>query len=296
MIDLELKDLRMIKTIAETGSMTKAAELLRTSQPALSRQLQLLESRIGASLFNRLSKNMTLTDMGKEVLVVAVDILAKIDQAETTITRKLDGSAGTLNLGIHCTSAFTWLPDVLMTFQTKFPNVALTVNSTEDYVKECNSGKIDIAVTHLHHNDNQRGFRYEPLFSSNIIAIMSPAHCLAGKNTLSLTDFNHCNYLSMMEKADDPFYKYFLKPAGIEPDSFTMLNQAHALMAIVSSSQSLALLPEFVARAAVDSGQLKQANIEGVPLSSTWLIAHRASQPLSDHAREFIKLIREMAS
>lgn len=293
MMDIELKDLRMVRMIAETGNMTRAAERLNISQPSLSRQLQLLEARVGASLFHRLSTKMLPTEIGLEVLGIADEILIKINQTEKSISRRLGGSIGDLKLGVHCTPCFTWLPDILSLFQKQFPNVNLSVTSTDDYVKDFDLGKIELAITHLHHGDIKRGVAYENLFAADIVAIMAPAHALTSKPSLDLADFSQIDYLSILEKSDDPFYNFFLKPSGVEPKSFLVLNEAHALMDMVSTSQGLALLPEFVIKDRVRNGQLKQAGINGVPLNTTWLMAHKENQPISSYASAFIQLIKD---
>lgn len=291
-MDIELKDLRLVKMIAETGNLTRAAERLNISQPSLSRQLQLLEARIGASLFHRLTKKMLLTDIGQEVLQIADEIQAKLGQTERNIARRLGGSAGELKLGVHCTPSFTWLPDVLLQFQQRFPDVSLSVTGTDDYVRDFDLGRIEIAITHFHHGDIKRGVAYENLFSADIVAIMAPGHPLAGKPQLAIEDFGGHEYISLLEKADDPFYNFILKPCGVEPKNVNVVSQAQALMTMVASSQGLSLLPEFIVNELVAAGRLKTAGVGGVPLNTTWLVAHRDNQELSEHARAFVEMIR----
>ncbi len=106
-MELELRDLRMVRMIVEAGNLTKAASRLNISQPALSRQLLDLEARLGASLFQRQPRSMILTDIGREVLKVADEVIERIGQTERTIARRLDGHCGELKFGVHCIFSFS---------------------------------------------------------------------------------------------------------------------------------------------------------------------------------------------
>ena len=296
MIDLEIFDLRLVKVIQETGSLTGAARKLHTTQSALSKRLMDLERRVGAKLFQRKAKGMAPTDIGTEVISIAEDILGRLLLAEIGISRRARGAAGELKLGVHCVSCYSWLPEALARFQAEFPEVKLTVANAEDYVNDLEYNRVDVVITHLHPEDIKHGVAYEDLFTADLVAIMAVNHPLAGKRPLDLDDFASYDYYSLLEKSAAPLYSYFLKPAGIEPRSFVVLNQAQALMAMVAAHQGLGVLPAFVVRDMVASGKLVQTTIKGVPLRASLVVAHRDDQSLSNYAKEFIRISREMAS
>ncbi|MER7176371.1 LysR family transcriptional regulator, partial [Streptomyces mesophilus] len=82
---MELRVLRYFLTIVETGSVTKAAEVVRVAQPSLSRQLRGLEGSLGMALFDRGGKQMVLTAAGRRFLPLARDLVARADAAEAAV-------------------------------------------------------------------------------------------------------------------------------------------------------------------------------------------------------------------
>lgn len=293
LINFETRELLLVQTIAASGSLSRAAEKLNITQSALSKQLLALEERIGASLFSRQPRGMRLTDIGCEVLNVAEDILARLNQAEHEISRLARGEGGELKLGVHCISCYSWLPDVLARFQREYPEAKLSVVSCDDYVKDFDLDRIEIAITHLHADELRRGVAYEDLFTASIVAIMARSHPLAAKAELDLADFAPYDYYSLLDKTETPFYNYFLKPAGIEPRNFVVLSQAQAMMAMIASTEALGLLPGFLVRGMVAEGKLVQAGVAGVPLAARLQVASKAGRPLSQYARAFIAMARE---
>lgn len=289
-MEIELRDLRMVRMIVEAGNLTKAAVRLHISQPALSRQLIDLESRLGASLFERQPRRMLVTDIGREVLRVAEEVLDKIDHAERSIARRLEGHGGELKFGVHCIFCFAWLPEIIRTFQQRFPEVHITINSTEDYLKDLGRGRCDMVITPF--TVNESGISYDELFCDDIVAIVSPEHALASKECICLEDFSQTAYLSFLGQARDPFYA-ILRASGVEPQTYMTFNQANALMLMVRAGLGVALAPRFSVKDMVDSNELKQYTIAGLPMQWKWLIARKDNQPLEVYSGAFIQMIRD---
>src|SRR6266496_4125191 len=97
---MDFKQLRAFLTVADTGNVTRAAELLNLVQPAVSRQLHLLEEDIGAALFERERHGMVLTVAGKALLVYARRAMLELDRARAEIGGAVDGIAGLVTVGL----------------------------------------------------------------------------------------------------------------------------------------------------------------------------------------------------
>ena len=98
---MDLKQLRAFMIVAETGNVTRAAELLNLVQPAVSRQLRLLEENFGVPLFHRARHGMVLTDSGKALLVYARRAMLELDRAQAEIGRSSDSIAGLVRFAIQ---------------------------------------------------------------------------------------------------------------------------------------------------------------------------------------------------
>ena len=97
---MDFKQLRAFLTVADTGNVTRAAELLNLVQPAVSRQLRLLEEDVGAELFERERHGMVLTDAGKALLVYARRVVLELERARAEIGGAVDGIGGLVTVGL----------------------------------------------------------------------------------------------------------------------------------------------------------------------------------------------------
>ena len=290
LMNLEIKDLRLVGMIAATGNLTKAASLLNISQPALSRQLSDLEERVGAKIFVRQPKSMTPTVIGQDILALADDILDRVEKTEKEITARLEGGSGELTLAIECMPIFACLPAVLKIHQQLFPNVKVNTIGTVDFDVDLRQTHSDLAVTMR--CSEKKGIVFERLFEDEIVVIAATDNLIAMDGSISLSDFAAADYCSIVSKANDPFYAV-LQKAGIEPLSVTVIGEVNTLMNIVSASATLAVMPFFAARAMLADGRLKACRIKDHPLKATWYMAHLQDHPLPAYAKGLIKIIRE---
>lgn len=186
---IEIRHLKLLDTVAETGSLKKAAEKLFLSQSALSHQLRELESYLETPVFYRLNKQLVLTPSGKVLLDSSRDILAKLNQTEKTIREISDGDRGTLRIMIECFTAYHWLPRLMKDFSRDFPKVEFSISY------ECNrcptnhliSGELDIAI--ICDEDDSPLIRMEKIFDDEILAVLPDDHPLAEKPYLQAEDF-----------------------------------------------------------------------------------------------------------
>lgn len=123
---MELRHLRYFITVAELRSVRAASEQLHVTQPAISRQIQDLEEAIGAALFNRTSRGLTLTPAGEAYLSEAREILARVDAANRLARRIASGAQGHLRIGFVENAVWSGIVShALSAFEQAAPNVAL---------------------------------------------------------------------------------------------------------------------------------------------------------------------------
>jgi len=97
---MDLKQLRAFLTVADTGNVTRAAEVLNLVQPAVSRQLRLLEEDFGADLFERERHGMVLTDAGRALVDYVRRAMLELERARAEVTGSVDGIGGLVTLGL----------------------------------------------------------------------------------------------------------------------------------------------------------------------------------------------------
>ncbi len=148
---LELGELRSFLTLCEVRHFGRAAAALHISQPALSKQMQRLEERLGGSLLLRRSGGMHLTPAGELLQQQARSLLAGADAAERITRLALHGEAGVLRVGFGVAVLARGLPEVILRFRGRYPAVHLSVRnmSTSDQLQALSDRTIDIGFVRL---------------------------------------------------------------------------------------------------------------------------------------------------
>lgn len=150
MVNLELY--RVFYTVAKCGSLTKAAEELYISQPAVSQSIKQLESQLGIQLFNRTHRGMELSAQGGKVIFGDVErALAMLNDAENRIAQMQTSATGTIRIGATDTIFEYFLADKIVEFHEKFPAVKIDLMAgfTPDTIEKLKAKRCDIAFVNL---------------------------------------------------------------------------------------------------------------------------------------------------
>jgi len=124
---IDLKQLRTFLRVAEAGSLSRASDRLRLAQPALSRQVRMLEAEIGLTLFTRHGRGMRLTEAGQELLLRVADLLPRIEQAIEDVKSLAASASGLVALGMTPTLSHTVAARLMRCVASELPNVGLRI-------------------------------------------------------------------------------------------------------------------------------------------------------------------------
>ncbi|MBQ8322772.1 MAG: LysR family transcriptional regulator [Clostridia bacterium] len=150
MVNLDLY--RVFYTVAKSGSLTKAAEELFISQPAVSRSIKQLETQLGVSLFTRTHRGMQLSAQGGKVIFEEVErALNLLEEAENRIAEMKNSATGTIRIGASDTIFEYFLADKIVDFHKRFPAVKidLLADFTPDTIEKLKADKCDVAFVNL---------------------------------------------------------------------------------------------------------------------------------------------------
>lgn len=186
---MELRVLRYFLTVAREESINRAAEVLHITQPTLSRQLSQLEDEVGVRLFHRGARRITLTNEGILLLRRAEEILALVDKTERELIEQEMLVEGRIVIGSGELAAVQELPDMIASFQEKYPLVTYDIfTGTADLVKEqMEKGLIDIGVL-LEPIDMEKFDFIRLAEKERWVVLMRPDDPLAEKETVSAKD------------------------------------------------------------------------------------------------------------
>lgn len=294
MLMIEIRHLKTLLALRDTGSLTGAADRLCLTQSALSHQLRELESRLGCELFLRKSRPLRFTEAGERLLTLAGNVLAEIDEAERDIRKLLHGEAGRLHMAIECHSCFNWLMPTIELYRRQWPAVEMDFASgfVFEPLPALAQGDVDLVIT----SDPQslRGIEYVPLFSYEMLIAVANEHPLQAKPYLLPEDLRHETVITYpVERRRLDIFQYFLDPAGIEPAAVRNSELTVMMVQLVASGRGVCALPDWVLAEYVDQELIcaRRAGEEGI--RPTLYAAVRQSQRQSPFLNDFLSLARD---
>lgn len=185
---MNLKDLKYLVALADTGHFGRAAERTFVSQPTLSAQLKKLEEYLGVKLVERQPNNVQLTEVGKEVVVRARRMLGEGEEIIALARNNTDPLAGKLKMGLIPTIGPYLLPRVMQKIRKALPNLSLMLyeHQTEPLLKRLRDGEIDLGIMALPTAPD--GLDVRELYKEAFTVALPNGHPLAGKPTIRAQD------------------------------------------------------------------------------------------------------------
>ncbi|MGF1802288.1 LysR substrate-binding domain-containing protein [Vibrio gigantis] len=292
---IELKHLRTLTTLRDSGSLTATATSLHLTQSALSHQLKDLEARIGGQLFLRKTRPVKFTSEGEILLKLADEIQPRIAKAENELASLKEDVNGRLHMAIECHSCFQWLMPALKEYQVAWPSVTLDFSSGFGFepLPALMAGELDLVIT----SDIQprSEVHYEPLFDFEmrlITAINSPLADKPSVNPQDLSDLTMLSYPVQKQRLD--VVKHFLQPAGIEPKKWKQADNTLMLVQMVSAGLGVAALPNWAISEFSRQGLIASKPL-GKGLSRRLFAAVRNSEKDKRYLQAFFSTARQQS-
>ncbi len=257
---MELYQLISFVVVAEEGHMTKAAERLNTSQPAVSMHIKTLESELGVTLFLRTPKGMTLTREGVELKKKAETILEDVDGLRAAADKLKDGVRGDVLLGVNTDPRLLRLTAIYAELSQNYPALSLNVLETMswDAAHDLLSGNVDLAFTYTKPADKKIQVRRIDLIEMVIVAPQFWKERLQNATLKDLTAFpwvwtsEHCPLCALQKEIFDE--------AGCEPEKAVVVDQEAAILKLVSEGVGLGIMPMLKVINIADTYQLVTVN------------------------------------
>jgi len=289
--------LAALVAVAEAGSITRAAERLGYTVPALSQQLAKLEREAGVGLLVRHHRGARLTGAGELLVARARRVLDELDRARHELAQLSGLSGGTLRLGTFPTAGIHLLPPVLSAFRRAHPEVELAVDQYEppDGVTAVAEGRVDLALTHAYEPSDPpvlpSSVAVEPVLVEELVLITAPGHVLTGTAArLSPAELAGQPLISMApHHPPRQGVEAALARAGATP-SVLVRTPGYALVcALVSAGLGVAVVPEMVARTTATPVAMRP--LEPGELRRTISVVHRVheSAPAADAFRALLR-------
>ncbi len=246
MSHIELRHLRTLVALRDTGSLVEAADRVFLTQSALSHQIKELESRIGCSLFVRKTRPVRFTSAGTRLLRLADDVLPRVHGTELDLQRLAGGESGRIFMAIECHSCFEWLLPAIDTYRDQWPDVELDISSGFHFapLPALARGDLDLVITA--DPVDEIGVHYFPLFSYEAQLAMSKDHVLTARDWVEPSDLSQEVLISYPVDRDRlDLFTSFLDPAGVEPKRVRHAELTTMIVQLVASGRGVACLPNW---------------------------------------------------
>ncbi|HFC6397029.1 TPA: LysR family transcriptional regulator [Neisseria polysaccharea] len=290
---IELRHLKTLLALEETGSVSLAAKRVFLTQSALSHQIRMLENHYGAPLFERKSTPLHFTPVGERLLRLAHDLLPQVTDAERDLARIIEGEAGELRIAVECHTCFDWLMPAMGEFRPIWPQIELDIVSgfQADPIGLLLQHRADLAI--VSEAEKQNGISFQPLFAYEMVGICAPDHPLAAKNVWTAEDFigeTLITYPVPDEMLDLP--KKILIPKNINPPR-RHSELTIAIIQLVASRRGIAALPYWTVMPYLEKGYVVHRQITDDGLQSKLYAAIRTEDTDKSYLNNFCQIIRE---
>jgi DNA-binding transcriptional LysR family regulator len=251
----DLKQLRVLRAVAEAGSFSAAAERLNYTQPAVSRIVAGLERELGAILVDRECRPVRLTDAGVALVRRADDVFAQLSSARSEVEAITHAEAGTISLGTFSSAGTSFVVDALSQFRKRRPGVRVSIvegGMPSALVRRLRRGDLDLAVVFDYPaagEDIGAGLELHHLLDVPWDVVVKRKSPLAAKTLLRPADLAREKWVLPDFGPESPSLKLIDRlcaAAGFEPRVAFRVNDCHMNQALVAAGEGITILPRLL--------------------------------------------------
>ncbi|MEH6518071.1 MAG: LysR family transcriptional regulator [Halioglobus sp.] len=287
---MEIQNLRAFALVAETGSFSLAAEKLHLTQPAISKRVALLEQQLDSELFDRIGRQIRLTEAGQALLPHAKQIEQQLLLAEQSVRDLAGEVAGTLRLATSHHIGLHRLPPVLSQFSTDYPAVNIDIDfmDSERAYELITQGKIELAVVTLSPEDSAQ-FTRRTVWRDQLEFMVAPEHELAQCSRVDMAALAaSAAVLPGLNTYTGQIVKRLFDQHGLELNVSMMTNYLETIRMMASVGLGWTMLP-----ASMRDDSLVALDVEGIAVERLLGFVYHRGRSLSRAAAAFIACLED---
>lgn len=291
---MNLQRLRYFQAAAEFGSLRKAAEALQLSQPALSRQIQILEHELKAPLFLRSDKRLSLTTAGSLLVARARTILDEVEAVQRDIEAMSRQRKAHVTVGAIQTTCTYLLPKAIRAFRARYPSVQIMVQGSRsgEIIERVGRRTLDVGIVAAPANDPR--LVSFPLAKDPFMLVVASSHRFAGAHKLGIDDIAEESFVTfpsgflIREAIEDAF-----QSAGVNLDVGVETESIEAIKELVRQGGGVSLLPRTALIGEGDRRNLAVVALHGDAITRDIVAIHNTAEPVPPPIRFLREAIGE---
>lgn len=294
---LDIHEMQIFLTAAETGSFSEAGRRLQMSQPAVSMQIRSLEKRLNVELFHRSGRHITLTEVGHTLIPLARDLVNHSINVHETIASLQGEVIGHLKIACSTTAGKYILPKLFAKFIERHPAVQVTcdVNSRIPSLDMLLEGQAQLAVTSL--KEFSRELEYRPFMLDPVILIAPAKHIWARAGSIQINDLYRSRFIhreltsGTMQTVAEALAERNMSLSDL-PCVMTLGN-SEAIHLAVSEGIGVAFISRSAAAEGIAAGRVAEINIEGLKMAQQLYLVRLANSVLASAPAAFWEFVYE---
>jgi DNA-binding transcriptional LysR family regulator len=292
MLKPSLADLRAFATVGELKSFAAAAKALHLSQPALSRRISHLEDQLGVRLFDRTTRSVELTLLGKRFLAQVGGLVDDLDRTVLSLRDAAQLEAGDVTIGCVFSAVHHFLPPVIRAFREQHPRVLVRIieEGADEVLASVKQGEADFALNYIGMQDPD--VEFTPLLKEPYVLAVPVGHALAKRRSVrweELADYPHARVSHASRN------RLFIDQALAElpplPRPVCEVRHVSTLIGMVENGLGVAVVPQLTLPRAPAS--VVGVRLEKPDISRTIALIRRSNRSLSPAAVAFMKLLTQ---
>src|SRR6478672_2532272 len=247
-LPMEIHQLRYFVAVAEEGSFSNAAEREHISQPSLSQQIQKLEEELNQQLFDRLPREVVLTEAGRTLLGYARQILSGIAEARQAVTALEHEVAGKLSVGAIPSIALYVLPRLIGSFQRSYPKVTFELfeDTTDKLAQRLEDGTLDVVLATS--GDNAPTLSHYSLGREPLLMLLPQKQRLARRKTIKWSELASEKFLLLHEIHSLSIQvRQLLAENNLKPEVVLQGAQLVTIARMVAAGLGVTVIPQMMA-------------------------------------------------
>lgn len=262
---MDIQHMKYFLTVAQLLNFTRAAEEHRITQPSMSQMIASMEKELGAKLFIRNNRTVSLTDSGRVFYEEAKIVVARFDEAVKRTQRASAGIDGSLRIGYWGPYEPILIPRFLGKFRKKYPSIDLSITqeSNRQLVDHLENELVDIVFSSPYPFENRPEISCRLLDSSPSCAVVHKNHPLSGIRKISPALLNNEKFvlLDMQDPQDNSKLQRDWLRNGLKPGIVSRPNLYENMLLLVESEIGITLLPRCLEQ--FSSPNLRFIELEG---------------------------------
>ncbi len=293
---MDISQLETFLAVAEEGGFSRAAVRLRRTQPAVSQAVRKLEDDLGEVLFERSSRDGTLTAAGEVLRDYALRMLKLKTEAASAIEELKNLERGRLQLAANEYTCL-YLLRVLDRFRRLCPQISVTVHRSlaTRIPEQVLDRTVEIGILSFSPEGDE--FKSIAVYTDELALVVSPLHPLAREKRVAIEDLGAENFIA--HNVPSPLRRQVIAAFAKHKTPLNMgveLPSLEAIKRFVAMGNGVALVPGLTAEQEIKSGELVRVPVEALRFERHLRLVHRKQASLSHAAIAFLKVVRALAS